>query len=556
MDKQPSRRYLYVEDEPDLIEDAQDDLRPYGAEVVGVGTGEEALELLQGVTAKSGGKSQNNWDALFLDLNLEKGGGALQGEDVLQELAQMEEKLQVPVLVLTSHDSYAKMLSLEKEFGAASVGGQQVLYDYLIKGYIGRANRLSSKHYGALLALAAERAVALFALNRERNLCKGKGGKHRKRSNIQVQVPPAFIGVSPPIVKAYQKLRAFARLCTSTEAPSVLITGESGTGKEVAARLLHHLSSRATLPFVAINCACFPESLLESELFGYVEGSFTGARGNKEGLIRQADGGAVFLDEIGEMPLVLQAKLLRVLEQQSVRPVGGEEEIPVNVRFLAATNRHLMMQVRAGAFREDLYYRIASLTLHMPSLRARKEDIAPLFRTFVRQKLPLLPELKDVTPADEVEAFLESHPFPGNVRELSKVVERALAAALMRSDSLEPVITLEDIKQALEQDNIQKEDKLSALALHAEEALLAFTDLLFQGHVSAGQSKKPKEFVHEWPDLSLEYQVLMAAQRWKKTQGESYHKPTLEEANRWFGWNNMESYRKRVAFFENKRNSF
>ncbi len=532
MTRAKRRRYLYIEDDPDYISDAKKDLQPFGVDVHGVSTGEEGLALLQ----RSEPDEIPRWDALFLDLNLEEGGGLLQGEDVLEALVAREDLQPLPVLVLTSYSSYAKMLSLEKRFGGGGgTARPRVLYDYVIKGYIGREQNLPSHSYGALLALAAERVVALFQLERS------------KKKEPHVQVPPALVGVSRPIVNTYQKLRAFARLCTRADAPSVLITGESGTGKEVAARLLHHLSPRSSRPVVAINCACFPEMLLESELFGYEKGAFTGADKAKKGLIRQAEGGTVFLDEIGEMPLALQAKLLRVLEQQTVRPVGGDKEATVNVRFVAATNRQLLEQVKQGRFREDLYYRIASLTLQMPPLRDRKEDIAPLFRTFVRQKMRLLPELSDVTPGPKIEEYLEQHTFPGNVRELSNIVERALAASLMREDTAEPVITLEDIKKALEQDTVPGTGALPTLAESAKGAMEAFADHLFAKHVEDGATRKPKEIAEEWLALSLEIQILLAVQRWKRRQGEKKCKPTLEELKRWFGWNTRESYRKALA---------
>ena len=215
---------------------------------------------------------------------------------------------------------------------------------------------------------------------------------------------------------------------------TVLITGESGTGKEVIAQALHRASLRAAAAFVAVNCAAIPEALLESELFGYVRGAFTGAAGDKAGLFEQADGGTLLLDEIGELPLALQAKLLRVLQEGEVRRVGDQKTRQVNVRVLAATARDLGAEVAAGRFRQDLYYRLNVVTIHLPRLAERRGDVAPLARHFAARLARRL--ARPVVLSDAAVAWLEQQEWPGNVRELEHAIERA--AVLSEKELLEP----------------------------------------------------------------------------------------------------------------------
>ena len=209
---------------------------------------------------------------------------------------------------------------------------------------------------------------------------------------------------------------------------TVLITGESGTGKELVARALHDQSDRAGRPFLVVNCGALPESLMESELFGHEKGAFTGAQRSTAGLFREADGGTVLLDEVGELPASLQVKLLRILQERRVRPVGASAELPVDVRVLAATNRDVEADVRAGKFRQDLYYRLNVIRIQVPPLRERREDIATLAERFVtRFSLELGKEVRGLE-ADAIRA-LEAYAFPGNIRELENIMERAVALA-------------------------------------------------------------------------------------------------------------------------------
>ena len=215
---------------------------------------------------------------------------------------------------------------------------------------------------------------------------------------------------------------------------TVLITGESGTGKEVIARAIHRASPRSARAFVGINCAAIPESLLESELFGHVRGAFTGATGDKAGLFEQADGGTLLLDEVGELPVGLQAKLLRVLQENEIRRVGDQKTRRVDVRVLAATARDLAAETTSGQFREDLYYRLNVVTIHLPPLRERRDDIAPLAQYFVARLAQRFG--RALTLSDPAASWLEDQEWRGNVRELENAIERA--AVLTDAETLEP----------------------------------------------------------------------------------------------------------------------
>jgi DNA-binding NtrC family response regulator len=250
------------------------------------------------------------------------------------------------------------------------------------------------------------------------------------------EMPPRA-GLEPSMVGEGTRMEEIYRFLTRV-APAdstVLIEGESGTGKELAARALHRNSSRARKPFVAINCAAIPESLLEDDLFGHERGSFTGAVGQKKGRLEIADGGVVFLDEIGELAPPLQVKLLRVLQEREFERVGGTRPIKVDIRLIAATNCDLNEAVRTGRFRQDLYYRLAVVKMRMPSLRERREDILLLARHFV-QKYARRCKVKAKPVSREAMDCLANHDWPGNVRELENAIEHALV--LGHSDTVLP----------------------------------------------------------------------------------------------------------------------
>ncbi len=238
-----------------------------------------------------------------------------------------------------------------------------------------------------------------------------------------------IIGVSPKMQAVFQMIELVAQVQST-----VLITGESGTGKELVARAIHDLSPRAEKPFISVNCGAFTETLLESELFGYVKGAFTGATQNRKGLFEAANKGTIFLDEISETSPAMQVKLLRVLQEKRVRPVGAHEEIPIDARVIAATNRDLKTLVEEGLFREDLYYRISVIPINLPPLRERREDIPLLVEHFIKKYCQQTG--KKLTISKKAMTLLENYSWHGNVRELEHTIERAVA--LERTNEIQP----------------------------------------------------------------------------------------------------------------------
>ncbi len=238
-----------------------------------------------------------------------------------------------------------------------------------------------------------------------------------------------IIGHSDRMQAVYQMIETVAEVQST-----ILVTGESGTGKELVARAIHDLSLRAERPFVSINCGAFTETLLESELFGYVKGSFTGANTNRKGLFEAANRGTIFLDEIGEMSPAMQVKLLRVLQERKVRPVGAHEELEIDTRVIAATNRDLSAMVKDGQFREDLFYRVSVIPIELPPLRERTEDIVELTEHFVKKFCAQTN--RQITISEKALRLLEIYSWPGNVRELEHTIERAVA--LERTDTIQP----------------------------------------------------------------------------------------------------------------------
>ena len=230
-----------------------------------------------------------------------------------------------------------------------------------------------------------------------------------------------LIGKSEPMLRLKQTIRTIAATNST-----VIVSGESGTGKELVARAIHTCSPRSTEPFVSVNCGAFPETLLESELFGYVKGAFTGANANKRGLFELAKGGTIFLDEISETTLPMQVKLLRVLQERCIRPVGGGQESPVDVRVIAATNRNLLQQVQEGRFREDLYYRLSVIPIEVPPLRDRGDDVVLLANHFLK-KFAVQMGKKVVRLSPESLKMMKGYDWPGNVRVLENTIERAVA---------------------------------------------------------------------------------------------------------------------------------
>ncbi|HXJ15944.1 MAG TPA: sigma-54 dependent transcriptional regulator [Candidatus Polarisedimenticolia bacterium] len=332
-------------------------------------------------------------DVVVTDLKLP----SLSGTELLRKIKELLPRTEIAIM--TGHGSIESAVEAMRE-GA---------YDYIEKPF--RVER-----FRQLLQRMAEK-VRLVAENQFL----------RERVNAETQLD-GIIGASE---KIQDVLRMVSRL-KDTRTP-VLITGESGTGKELVARAIHFRGSLAQMPFVAVDCGALVPTLMESELFGHEKGAFTGALKAKAGLFHAANGGSIFLDEIGELPLELQAKLLRVLQEKEIRPIGSNEKTPVDVRVIAATNRDLEAAYRAGTFRKDLYFRLNVVTVHLPSLRERRSDIPPLVHCFLDRYAP--GENIQVSP-EVIRSFLQ-YDWPGNVRELENCIARAVALGDHRTIDLD-----------------------------------------------------------------------------------------------------------------------
>lgn len=368
-----SATILIVDDEENARQNIAAFLNGRGYETIGVATLNQAREQLrQGVA-----------DIILLDVQLPDG----YGPSLLDEIAALP--LRPPVILITAYGDIEMAVEAMKN-GA---------HDFLQKPIT-----LTQ------LEKSISRAMEIVALRREL--------AHLRQSR---QGELDFIVGSSPQMRA---LLDHARRAAEASV-SVLITGETGTGKEVLANFIHSMGPRANKPFIAINCAAIQSTVLESELFGYEAGAFTGAEKRKPGLMEIADGGILFLDEIASMPMDMQAKLLRALEERAFRRVGGTNLIRVDVQLLAASNRQLSSLMQEGQFREDLYYRLKVVDLHIPPLRERKQDIPELVGLFIRrnnQRMGM--NIQDVTP--RAMQALMSHSWPGNIRELRNVIERAM----------------------------------------------------------------------------------------------------------------------------------
>src|SRR5262249_40043057 len=275
----------------------------------------------------------------------------------------------------------------------------------------------------------------------------------------------------------------------------VLIRGETGTGKELVARAIHRYSNRSEQPFVIVNCVAIPEALLESELFGHEQGAFTGAQTMRVGKFEQADQGTIFLDEIGDMSLATQAKLLRVLQESAIRRIGGRELISVDVRVLAATHRDLEKAVAEGTFREDLYYRLNDASIRLPSLRERREDIRPLVHHFLHLNLGKAAS-EPTSICAEALRILQYYSWPGNVRELKNVVQQA--AVMARGYSITPEI----VRRALEQANLAQREPSQFLDSYVAELL---EKAMREGHANA------QDILTEWVERELYGQAVALA---------------------------------------------
>jgi two-component system response regulator HydG len=379
---------LIVDDDLGMCELLDTDLRLRGYETSWCRSAQEALQAVQ----------VHDVDVVLTDVRMPGKSGLMLCDDL------QKSRPDIPVVVMTAFGS------METAVAAMRAGA----YDFITKPI-----------EMDMLALTIQRAVERSHLGRQVRLLREERLSRDGFGDL--------LGQSRPMQQLIDQLVQIAQ-----SDASVLISGESGTGKELVARSIHSRSPRQDKPFVAVNCGALSETLLESELFGHVRGAFTDARGDRKGLIQQAEGGTLLLDEIGDMPSSMQVKLLRTLEERQVRPVGSDREIPFNVRFLAATHRDLEMAVEQGRFRQDLFYRINVLQLQMPSLKARGTDVLLLakhFVSFFARKTGKPVETFD----DAVAERLMNYSWTGNIRELRNVIERGVT--LTRHNTL----TLDDL---------------------------------------------------------------------------------------------------------------
>jgi DNA-binding NtrC family response regulator len=359
----------------------------------------------------SGAITTENPDLILLDI-------VLPGQDGLSFLQAIRaEGNETPVLMVSALDTAKKAVEA-LNLGAA---------DYLVKGF--ELEELRQR---------VANLLKLSTLEKENN--------NLKRRLITEGQFGQMLGTSPQMRKAFEMADRVAQTDST-----VLIQGESGTGKDLLAQEIHARSSRANKPYVAVNCAALPETLIESELFGYERGAFTGAMQQKKGRFEQAHGGTIFLDEIGDMNPVTQAKVLRVLENRTIERLGGTQSFPVDVRVISATHRNLPEEIRNGKFREDLFYRLRVVTIELPPLRAHKEDIPALAEAFLQMHTAKLRNNKSASTSvashlqlsREALATLERYDWPGNVRELKNALERAVV--LSRGDELTPADLPEEV---------------------------------------------------------------------------------------------------------------
>jgi DNA-binding NtrC family response regulator len=373
-----AERLLIVEDEETLSGSLKRVFLREGYEVDTVDNAESGLEMLD----------RDIYDIVITDI-------ILPGISGIELLRKIREKIPDQIVIVTT--AYA---SLETAVEALRAGA----YDYVVKPIIHEEIKQIVKNALRQRHLQAENVLLRKQIERDYDFSR-------------------IIGESPAMRKIINEVRKIADARSN-----VLLLGETGTGKELIARAIHYNSSRADNPFIPINCSAIPENLIESELFGHVKGAFTGAVISKKGLFEEANGGTVFLDEIGDLNVGLQSKLLRVLEDHEIRPVGGTQSIKIDIRFIAATNKNIENEVKEGKFREDLFYRINVITIKLPPLRERKEDIELLVRYFIQKYSKELG--KAVNDIDsEALKIMKSYHWPGNIRELQNIIERAILIA-------------------------------------------------------------------------------------------------------------------------------
>ena len=370
-------RILVVDDEAPMRESLKDWLMEEGYEVGLASSGQEAIAVV----------GEKSWDVILLDLKMP----GMDGLETLQRLKGKEVNTEAEILMMTAYATVDTAVQAMKE-GA---------FDYLVKPFSPDEIEMQIKK------IVTHRELVL-----ENILLRQKLEDRSEYDEI--------VGKSDAMQKIYDLISQVAPTDST-----VLITGESGTGKELIAQAIHGNSQRCYMPFIAVSCGALPDSLLESELFGYEKGAFTGADYTKKGRFELADQGTLFLDEIGDISLKTQVDLLRVLQQKEFRRLGGQEEIKVDVRILAATNQDLNKAISENRFREDLFYRLNVISIYVPPLRERKEDIPLLAKKFIRRYCLTLNK-EPVKIASSAMKLLMGYNWPGNVRELENVIERAL----------------------------------------------------------------------------------------------------------------------------------
>jgi two-component system response regulator AtoC len=376
------------------------------------------VDVIESGEAMPAGPKLAVFDVVLTDVHL---AGKVTGHEVLRRVREANPTM--PVILMTAY------ADIEGAMSAVSQGA----YDYLAKPI--EPNEL--------------RRMLTEAINRRR-LSESK--KPQTDAREAAAIDATIVGSAPAMIEVYKTV---AQVAPTTA--TVLIVGESGTGKELVARAIHAKSPRAQKPFVAVNCAALPESILESELFGHEKGAFTGAVGTKRGLFEEASGGTLFLDEASDISPKMQVQLLRVLQENEIRRVGGTDTVKVDTRVVAATNRDLKADVAAGRFREDLFFRLQVVTVRVPPLRERKQDIKLLVHHFLAKHAE---RLKRPVPRVANDAFdaLDAYGFPGNVRELSHIVERAMLLAR------EGAITVADLPKEIGSNGKQQATGTSGLA--------------------------------------------------------------------------------------------
>lgn len=429
---------LIVDDEPDIRELLAITLSRMGLQTFSAATLEEAKSLVADRTP----------DLCLTDMRLPDGNGISLVEYIQQDFSH------IPVAMITAHGS------VETAISALKAGA----FDFISKPIELETLR---KLVNSALQLDIDTRIAEDAVDEE------------------------LIGSAPSIQALRQKISKLAR----SQAP-VHIQGESGSGKEVVARLIHNNGPRATGAFVAVNCGAIPHELMESELFGHLKGSFTGANSDKVGLFQAAEGGTLFLDEVADLPLSMQVKLLRAIQEKSVRPVGASEEEATDIRLLSATHKDLAKEVEAGRFRQDLFYRINVIDVQVPSLRERLEDL-PALTTAIVKRITGDEQLRTTVDSSALQALGEYN-FPGNVRELENMLERALAmsdgetisAGDLQFSSAPTTATTEPVTQAATSDAQASPGPSSGLSLaEAEGDLESFLDNIERDILSAALEK-------------------------------------------------------------------